>query len=164
MNIYALMVAGGLALVFLALARDASASTGRADSEGTDVPTNSFAPSLMEFAEAIAVAEGFYAQGSVPQRAHNPGDLKLSSRPKFNDEGISQFDTDDQGWHALYEQLQRIADRRSRYYTPDTTIAAMGVTWVGDKANGAHWANNVAGALNTDVSAAIGNWIGGLSS
>lgn len=101
-------------------------------------------------AEAIARAEGFYVRGSIPQRAHNPGDLKVPNwtGPTLGS-GISVFQSDDAGWAALYKQLQAILTGRSNYYNLDMTIADMGNVWTATQKDS--WAANVAGFLAVPV-------------
>jgi hypothetical protein len=111
---------------------------------------------IQAFAQAIATAEGFYKPGSIPQRAHNPGNLVIPgwTGDKLGSEGISVFGDDGQGWARLYSQLNLIVTGRTRAgYTLDMTIAEMGAKWApGGAANitGA-WANNVARVLGVPV-------------
>src|ERR1700676_248120 len=65
-------------------------------------------------AELIAKREGFYVEGSIPQRFHNPGDLRHSphsSHDPSTPNAIGQIDTDADGWTDLDRQLQLFADR-----------------------------------------------------
>ena len=39
-------------------------------------------PRVVQFAHAIAQAEGFYVKGSIPNRCHNAGDLKGTKFPE----------------------------------------------------------------------------------
>ena len=75
----------------------------------------------MKLAEAIAHEEGFYIPGSLPNRDHNPGDLRhsphsfhLPSAPN----AIGVIDNDADGWEDLNTQLREYAER-------DMTIQAM---------------------------------------
>jgi hypothetical protein len=62
-------------------------------------------------AQAIAVAEGYYAAGtydgrSLPYRLNNPGSLEnpamfASSHLTWKDTGLIEFPTSDMGWEAL---------------------------------------------------------------
>lgn len=57
-------------------------------------------------AAAIATQEGFYISGSIAQRNHNPGNLRSwGARPIRN--GYAYFDTDEDGWNALYQQIDK---------------------------------------------------------
>jgi len=120
-------------------------------SEQYDLGRASYGAAVQNFAQAIARAEGFTVNGTIPQRANNPGALKLAGWPTIN--GIAVFDSIDQGWAALHNQLQLIIDGRSRFYTLDMTIKQMGDTWEADP--GDAWANNVAANLNADVNAPL---------
>lgn len=120
-------------------------------SEQYDLGRASYSPIVQNFARAIARAEGFYVNGAIPQRANNPGNLKLSGYPTIN--GISVFDSVDQGWAALYNQLQLIIEGRSRFYNLDMTIKEMGDTWEADP--GDAWAINVADSMGVNVSSPL---------
>lgn len=62
---------------------------------------------LYKLASAIATAEGYFVQGSVPQRNNNPGDLR--SAPWLNSPKISKnfvvFSSKFSGMAGLYHQL-----------------------------------------------------------
>src|SRR5688572_30319331 len=93
-------VLGGLGLgaLLLYLTRPEGTVT---TSESYDLPTN-YPPAIINAAQAIARAEGFYVPGSIPQRANNPGNIKVLgwTGPRLAD--IPVFDSVEQGWTALY--------------------------------------------------------------
>lgn len=139
--------AGGLLLFWLLRPLRATVTT----DESFDLsPYGVYPEAIKTVARAIARAEGFYVPGSVPQRAHNPGDLKLSGRPTIN--GISVFDSDDQGWAALYRQLSLIVNGQSRYNL-DMSIDDMARTWTTTEQSA--WAANVAQQLGVAPSTAL---------
>lgn len=114
---------------------------------------------VQALARAIATAEGFFVPGSIPARAHNPGNLVIPgwTGPTLGAERISVFDSDDEGWSRLYRQIGLIVSGQSRVYTLDMTIAQMGNAWApGGNANipGA-WATNVARVLGVPVSTTL---------
>lgn len=128
-------------------------------SEGFDLspyggPTTYPEP-IKSMATAIARAEGFFVTGSIPQRANNPGDLKVPGWTGATlGEGISVFPSADAGWNALYKQLYLILTGGSGVYNLDMTISDMAAKWTG----GDHpdtWARNVAGFVGADVSAPL---------
>lgn len=87
---------------------------------------------VKDLAEAIAHAEGFGADpNNVPTRAHNPGDLKIPgwTGKTTGVEGISVFETDEEGWQALYSQLTRIANNLSHVYNLKMTLAQFATKW-----------------------------------
>lgn len=88
-----------------------------------------YSEAIHTLARAIATAEGFYSSSPtvIPRRAHNPGDLKLpqSLSPLGYDKGHTRFATDEDGWAALYRQLQMIVDGRSNKYTLSMTLEDM---------------------------------------
>ena len=120
-------------------------------SEQYDLPQASYGYVVQRFAQAIARAEGFSVPNSIPMRAKNPGNLKLQGFPTIN--GISVFDSVDQGWAALHNQLQLIIDGRSKFYNLDMSIKAMGDTWEADA--GDAWAHNIAADLGVSVDAPL---------
>ena len=80
-------------------------------------------------AEYIAEFEGFYKDGTVAQRNHNPGNLVWSPYQIGTKDGFALFLTDDDGWKALKYQLQLIFDGKSKYYRPDMTIQDFINVW-----------------------------------
>jgi hypothetical protein len=113
------------------------------------------------FSSAIAQAEGFYTPGSIPQRAHNPGDL---TQGDFGDTGqyltaaggeqIIVFPNDEAGWNALYAKLLNILNGNSRVYRTDMTIYEMASIWTASDIS--QWAANVANYLGVSPTYQIG--------
>jgi hypothetical protein len=112
-------------------------------------PTNQ----VQAIAKAIARAEGFYVQGSIPQRANNPGDLKLGDKGYGLIDDKTVFPSPGQGWNALYHEVQLILDNKSKYYNSGMTIAEVGQVYSGGDPN---WAQNVADTLGVDTETPIG--------
>lgn len=112
---------------------------------------------VQQLAQAIERAEDGASNGS-----NNPGSLKLGDvgHGYFNSEGVTQFGSLQDGWTALYNQIDLIFAGGSAYYTPSTTIAQMGATWAG-AARGATWAATVAGALGVSVNTTLAQWAAG---
>ncbi len=62
-------------------------------------------PLVLAIAQAIAQKEGFYVSGSIAQRNNNPGNLRSwGSTPIVS--GYAKFATVQDGWNALYSQIQ----------------------------------------------------------
>lgn len=127
-----------------------------AEPVGTD-PLPSMGPTtysrqIVSLAQGIARAEGFYLQGSAPQRAHNPGAIKVPgwNGPITGTEGISVFASDDVGWEALYRQLDLIATSRSGVYSLNMTLDEMARRWTATQQSA--WAANVAFSLGVSTS------------
>jgi hypothetical protein len=109
---------------------------------------------IQAFATAIAKEEGFYVQGSVPQRANNPGDLTddgdvgmgviATSGPQGAK--ITIYPTVEAGWAALTKKVARMLNGGSAVYTPDLTITEVGLKYSGT----AQWGANVAAMLGID--------------
>lgn len=132
---------------------DTSESFDLSDDEGSlSVSYPVYSQQIQQFAQAIANAEGFFRPGSIPQRANNPGDLKVSgwTGPTLGAEGIPCFDSPDEGWSRLYRQLQLIVDGRSHVYSLSMTIDQMGAKWTDTQPSS--WASNVAAFLGVPTS------------
>jgi len=143
---------GGLALLWWVNNRPLVGTV--TTSEGFDLspyggPT-SYPEPIKRFAVAIAKQEGFYVSGSVPQRANNPGDLKLPNTRTLPGTSITWFDSADLGWNALYRQLMLIVTGRSTYYNLDMTIDEMARVWTTTEQG--PWSLNVASALGVSGS------------
>jgi len=62
-------------------------------------------PLVLGIAQAIAKKEGFYVPGSIAARNNNPGNLRSwGSTPIVS--GYAKFATVQDGWNALYSQIQ----------------------------------------------------------
>lgn len=106
---------------------------------------------------AIAKQEGFFLKGSIPNRNHNPGDLKTINahyypgqigRDKF---GHAIFKNDYWGWAALEDQVRKMCVNEGRY-TNDMTIQQIGRKYAADWKR---WSKNVARNLNCTPSTTI---------
>lgn len=67
-----------------------------------------------KLAQLIAREEGFFTSGTLPQRNHNPGDLRHSPHSSHTadaPEAIGDIDSDTDGWEDLERQLQIDAGR-----------------------------------------------------
>ncbi len=103
--------------------------------------------SRTDLARAIASAEGFPVEGSIPKRAHNPGDLVLGDHGygTLGGEAITVFADDASGWAALEHQLDLIRKRMSHVYVPSMTIQQMADKWT--RTQRKEWAENVSNYL-----------------
>jgi hypothetical protein len=69
---------------------------------------------MSKLAQLIAKEEGFYVEGSIPNRDNNPGDLRHSPHADHSGEGpddIGVIDTSADGWADLERQLRLYAER-----------------------------------------------------
>lgn len=80
-------------------------------------------------ATAISHAEGFGIRGTIPNRYHNPGDLKANggSDPwpgqiRIGKAGHIVFKNDEAGKTALRDCIIKMMDGRSMYFKPDMTL------------------------------------------
>lgn len=102
---------------------------------------------LCDLARAISVAEGFGRAGTIPTRAHNPGDLVIPgwTGAMLGDQGISVFSSDTEGWSRLYHQLDLIVRGKSHVYTLNDTLTTFGAKWTATASD--DWTTNVVTAL-----------------
>ena len=96
-----------------------------------------------DLALAIAHAEGFGRDGTLPTRAHNPGDLAIGDKGHgtIGPEKITVFADDSTGWAALEAQLNLIRSGASHIYFRSMTIREMGAKWT--STDSLIWASNV---------------------
>jgi hypothetical protein len=86
---------------------------------------------VARLAHAIAATEGFYHAGTIPNRYHNPGDIRSHSRHAYegqvglNRSGYVIFSSDQFGWAVLYEQIRKVLDDDSAYYNREMTFAEI---------------------------------------
>ena len=110
------------------------------------------------FAHAIARAEGFYTYRSIPNRYHNPGDLKVRRGERYPGQiGIGKanhviFKSDAAGWAALDHQIAKALIGESRYYRQDMTLNQVAKWYAG---NWQRWAKNVARNLGVTPSTTL---------
>lgn len=109
----------------------------------------SYPQTIIDLAKAIAHAEGFGVQDAVPTRAHNPGDIKIIgwTGEKLGLEGITVFPTDEDGWEALYKQLERIRLEHSHIYSLNMTFTEFAYHWTDTQMSS--WLMNVLGKLQS---------------
>jgi hypothetical protein len=98
----------------------------------TNTPIN-----IDSFAQAIAKTEGFYTKGTIPNRYHNPGDIKYVGTPFFGQVRIGKgghviFRNDAAGWYALREQVRKMVEGESRFYKPSMTLQDVAKRYAGD--------------------------------
>src|SRR5271167_4609971 len=111
---------------------------------------------IQAFCTAIAHAEGFYVEGSVPQKANNPGDLTddgdvglgVISTTGPMGARITIYPTVEAGWAALTKKCARMLNGASEVYLLSMTIQQVGMKWSGS----ATWGINVAMRLGSYVS------------
>ena len=107
-----------------------------------------------ELAQAIAVAEGYYAEGlhhgrTLPHRLNNPGALKkpalgAAELPTWKETGIVEFPTSDMGWAALRHQVRLMLTGTSGIYAQTDSLSSVGDKYAEGDAN---WGVNVATKL-----------------
>lgn len=113
-------------------------------------------PRVDRIAVAIAAAEGFSVPGSVPNRNHNPGDLRVD----VNGKGVGRdaldfviYGSDEDGWDALRRQVNLILTNKSHVYNDQMTIAEIAAKYTAT-AQG-NWASIVASSLGVSQDTVI---------
>ena len=112
---------------------------------------------ILQVAEAIATAEGFYVPvdspryPTIPQTANNPGDLVMPGwqGQAPGSEKITVFSSIEEGWTRLKHQLLLIVNGTSHVYSLDDTISTMAAKWT--RTSPAEWAVKVANALGVQT-------------
>ena len=105
-----------------------------------------------QFSWAIAKQEGFFVKGSLPNRNHNPGDIKFVTGYRFDGQiGIDKhghviFRNDNKGWAALQNQVRLMCSSQGRY-SADMTIQQIGRHYANDWKR---WSANVARNMKCD--------------
>jgi hypothetical protein len=83
-----------------------------------------------QMAYAIARTEGFFQKGSLPNRLHNPGDIKSSLSNAYPGQvglyrGYVKFVSDRAGWRVLENQITAIVLDESKEYTRSMTFGEI---------------------------------------
>jgi hypothetical protein len=118
---------------------------------------------IQNFANAIATEEGFYIEGSVPQRAKNPGDLTDDGDVGFgvietsgpNGAKITIYPTVEAGWAALTKKVARMLNGASTTYPLDLTFMEVGMKYAGVVS----WGVNVAAKLGVDPRMTLAEYV-----
>lgn len=152
----AVIGAAGAGLYFL---NKGGALKGTPVGDAVDAVTSTFDPTDA-LAKAIATAEGFYVDGSRPQRNHNPGDMTadLIGKAVGTDGPFVVYANDDDGWQNLKAQIGKWFDGSSRNADSSSTIADLAGFYTNTEQSA--WANNVANALGVSTDTSISD-IGG---
>jgi hypothetical protein len=66
---------------------------------------------VQDIAAALAQFEGYNTPGTLAQRNNNPGNLRSGIGQTGTDNGYAVFATADDGWNALYNQIQLYISR-----------------------------------------------------
>ena len=112
--------------------------------------TVQFAAAHTPLLEAIAKAEGFGVRGTLPTRYHNPGDIRASKGVHYpgqvgiNKHGYVIFKNDAAGWAAMQNQLDKILNGESKFYSVNMTLRQLAKKY----ATSPIWVKNVAKNLN----------------
>jgi len=161
MDLWVLIGIGVAAAVFLgssSIGGNGVIPTGSPSSSSGLTPTSSPGGAVQAIALAIAAAEGFGVPGAIPTLANNPGDLVLGNMGygTMGTQEITVYATAEDGWNALYGQIQKWINGTSKYYNPSMTWGQIGAIYAG---SGTPWAANVAAALGVDPNSTLGDYV-----
>ena len=113
--------------------------------------------SIETWKTAIASAEGFYTQGSIPAQAHNPGDLKIGDQGYGTfPGGITKFPNDEMGWLALERQIRAMHNGTSNHYDASMSLRDVANKYTGSD-HAEDWANTVANHLGVSPDTKLGD-------
>jgi hypothetical protein len=179
------LIAVGLVVVFLFIVGNASAMTSPTDGanygpdslnnlapvdpqgevQSTTMDSATLDAKVEQMAAGIAQAEGFYVAGSIPQKAHNPGDL---AKGDMGDTGnyifakggvqIIVFLTDDDGWTALKTKIRRMLTNTSKVYNTQMSLSQLAQTYTGGD-NPEAWANTLAQNLGVGTDSSLEDFL-----
>lgn len=109
--------------------------------------SHEYSNATIDFAHAIAHAEGFGQADTIPTKAHNPGDIIMPgwTGPTLGSEHISVFADDATGWRVLYHQVELIETGKSHVYELTMTFEEMAEKWTNTQVE--DWARNVVAGL-----------------
>lgn len=118
-------------------------------------------------AAAIAKAEGFPVSGSLPNRCHNPGDMKLGDRGWGVEQDKTIFlkadfgaplDDKSDGASALRRQCLAMLSGASHDYSPNDTLLTVAYRWTG-RDNALAWAQIVGQALGINSNTTLRRYV-----
>jgi hypothetical protein len=118
---------------------------------------------INELAYAIAVAEGYFADGlhdgrTLPHLLNNPGALKkpalgAGELPTWKDTGLVWFPASDMGWAALRHQVRLMLTGTSGIYAHTDSLQSVGDKYADGDEN---WGVNVATTLGVPPARTLG--------
>lgn len=122
---------------------------------------NSIVASLAsKLAHAIALAEGYFVSGSLPNRINNPGDMKLGDRGWGVEEDKTVYPDPQTGMDALTRECTAILTGASHVYRVEWNFLQVAVKWTGGDNDG-DWCKIVTDNLNIDPMTTIADWVKG---
>lgn len=129
---------------------------------GQPLPADALELRVRAIADAIAVAEGYYAVGehsghSLPYFLNNPGALKkpalgAAALPTWKDTGLVIFPAKDIGWAALRHQVRAMLTGTSYIYELSDTLLLVAEKYADGDTN---WGSNVAATLRVPPTATL---------
>jgi hypothetical protein len=122
----------------------------------TSIPSEGWPSIVLRFSEAIATAEGFFVNGSRPQRKNNPGDIMSHGE-------YVVYSSIAEGWQALYALVYKMFYGGSLYYNPTMTISQVAYYYADGKDDpdgAANWAQNVANYMGVTPDTTLNSLMG----
>jgi hypothetical protein len=116
---------------------------------------------VARLAHAIAATEGFNVKGSLPNRLHNPGDIRSRLKHAYEGQiglyhGYVVFRGDQFGWQALYAQIRRVLDDDSAFYNREMTFAQIAKVY----ATSPNWPKTLCKILQINPHLTFDEWFG----
>lgn len=130
--------------------RSGGVSGDSSDGSGQGDPS-AFDPSIVAFAQAIAVAENanpnYFNPGDLKVTSASGSPLNLSSKLTAGangtaPNGVTQYSSNDAGWNALYNQILFIVNGQSNLGNLSSTISDLAYNYTTTDQDA--WANTVA--------------------
>jgi hypothetical protein len=133
-----------------------------------DTQYNSIVDSLaVKLAYAIALAEGFFVEGSLPARTFNPGDMKLGDRGFGTEQEktiyakadpAASLDDRTDGWSALKRECTAILTGASTVYSVNNSFVEVSILWTGAD-NPGPWCLIVTTKLGVEPLDKLSDWV-----
>jgi len=124
--------------------------------------SNTLEARVDEMANAVAIAEGYFADGdhdgrTLPHLLNNPGALKkpalgAADLPTWKETGLVEFPTPEMGWEALRHQIRLMLTGTSGIYAHTDSLISVGDKYADGDAN---WGVNVATTLGVPPAATL---------
>ncbi len=115
---------------------------------------------VQKFAEGVALAEGYYVDGSRPNRNNNPGDLTqdITGRGVARDGMFVVYQTAEDGWEALRQQIRMALDNASHVYNSGMSIREFAEHYT--TTDQLAWAETVASHLGVSLDTRLSDLTG----
>lgn len=112
---------------------------------------------VLMLAMAIAEREGYFSPlTNIPQRANNPGDIEIGDAGQGTLYGKTIYKNPVSGWLNLFDQIEKMVNGNSHYYTPETTFEKMCMIYSGGNEK---YAKDVCNFLGIETTMTLGEYL-----